>query len=190
MKSRKGKKHTPQSAMKSAHYLGRLFGKCKIEIEPPQEADKFLDLEISMFMVLERASDNKLDSGDTNDMGAYGNLCTLVASECEDKEMYNLAQQWNDKVTKVRARYKQWGKWEFTKTEHAWLASCLKVLNEWLKTQSKARLARAWRVAGAVREDMLRQGRTEWLTDDPINDIGSKTWPEDLGLHPQIGLAK
>lgn len=189
-KCRKHKKHKPVSAMKQNHYLGRLLGKCKIEIEAPQEPEKFIDLEISMWMILERAESNTLGPCDTNDMGAFGNLCTLVASECEDAEMYKVAQQWNDCVTKVRARYTQWKKWEFTKPEHQFISGCLKVLNPWLMAQPKARLARAWTLALAVRDDMLAQGKTVWLVDDPVREVKPPIWAEDRNEFPQKGLGK
>lgn len=189
-KCRKHKKHKPVSAMKQNHFIGRLFGKCRIEIEAPQEAQAFVDLEISMWSILERAANNQLSDIDTNDMGAYGNLCTLVASECEDKAMYELAQQWNDKVQAMRLRFLKWNKWEFSKEEHALVVECLETLNPWLMAQPKARLARAWTLALAVRDDMLAQGKTVWLVDDPVSEVKPPIWAEDRNEFPQKGLGK
>lgn len=164
---KRNKRYQPPHPLLKQRLIGKLAGYSRIPFEAPVITANFLDLELRMWSLIDAATNGRLDGIGTNDMGIYGNVCTLVAEEEMNTAMHAAAQRWNTIVKSIRERRARSGKWGVTGEEYQTLRTDLAQLEPWLKSQSRSRIERAWNLAMAIRDDMLKRGVTAWMTDDP-----------------------
>lgn len=91
--------------------LGKLFARCRVQIEESADPDSFMDLDLRMWNVLDAATSGRLDADFSDAMGLYGNLLTLAADEADAPAIYAQAQAWNHVVKAIRERFARTGRW-------------------------------------------------------------------------------
>lgn len=161
------KKHHTSHPLAAQRQLGRLFARCRVEIEPAGDPGNFIDLDLRMWNILDAATNGRLDAEFSDALGLYGNLVTLMADEAGNQPIYQTAQDWNHIVKAIRERHARTGKWGVDGAQYQALRNGLEAMSEWIKQQPSARIARSWAMATEIRTHMRKHGRASWETSQP-----------------------